>query len=129
MINYARERAIEILKTASTAVLATNGPSGVQVGEFPCEAVDLDIYLLVPKTSDHLFNIEQDERIALHTDCWELTGKGRALSSQDNWPETSLIPKTETAWYILVKVVPSQVQVLRSDGWGPAETIDLTSLS
>ena len=129
MINYARERAIEILKTASTTVIATNGPSGVQVGKFPCETIDLNIYILVPKTSDHLFNIEQDERIALHTDSWELTGKCRALSSQDNWPETSIIPKTETAWYVLVKVVPSQVQVLRSDGWGPAETIDLTSLS
>ena len=128
MINYARERAIEILKTASTAVLATNGPSGVKVGEFPSEAVDLDIYLLVPKTSDHLFNIEQDERVALHTDCWELTGKGRAFSSPDNWPEISLIPKTETAWYVLVKIMPRQVQVLRPDGWGPAETIDLTPL-
>ena len=33
MINYARERAIEIMKTASRVVLATNSPSGVQVSE------------------------------------------------------------------------------------------------
>jgi len=125
MINYARERAIEILKTASTAVLATTSPSGVQVGEFPCEAIGIDIYILVPQTSDHLFNLEQDDRVALHTESWELTGKGRALSSQDNWPAISLVQKHGTAWYVLVKVVPGQIQILRPDGWGPAETIDL----
>ena len=126
MINYARERAVELLKTASTAVLATNGPLGVQVSEFPCETVGLDIYLLVPKTSDHLFNLEHDDRVALHTEQWELTGKGQVLSSEGKWPQISLLPKTGTAYYVLIKIVPSQIQVLRSEGWGPAETIDLT---
>ncbi len=80
MINYARERAEEILKTARTAILATNGPTGVQVGEFSCESFELQLYLLLPQTSDHLFNLEQDDRVALHTEQWELTGKGRVLS-------------------------------------------------
>jgi len=126
MISYARERAIEMLKTAHTAVLATIGLAGVQVSEFPCEAVELDLYLLVPRTSDHLFNLEQDDRVALHTEQWELTGKGQVLSPEEKWPRISIFQKTGTAWYVLVKVVPSQIQVLRSEGWGPAETIDLT---
>lgn len=127
MISYARERALEILKTACTAVLATNGESGVQVSEFPCEAIELDLYLLLPQTSDHLFNLEQDDRVALHTSQWEVTGKGRALSPEEEWPMVSLLPETGTACYVLVKVVPNQLQVLRSGGWGPAETIDLTA--
>ena len=126
MISYARERSIEMLKTAHTAVLATIGLAGVQVSEFPCEAVELDLYLLVPRTSDHLFNLEQDDRVALHTEQWELTGKGQVLSPEEKWPRISIFQKTGTAWYVLVKVVPSQIQVLRSEGWGPAETIDLT---
>lgn len=126
MINYARERAIEILKTAHVAVLATVGLAGVQASEFPCEAIELDLYLLVPRTSDHLFNLEQDDRVALHTEQWELTGKGLVLSPEEKWPRISIFQKTGTAWYVLVKVVPSQIQVLRSEGWGPAETIDLT---
>jgi hypothetical protein len=128
MISYTRERAVEMLKTARTAVLATTSPTGVQASEFPCEAVDLDVYLLLPRTSDHLFNLEQDDRVALHTDRWELTGKGRILSSDENWPQISIPPKTVMALYVLVKVVPSQIQVLRSEGWGPAETIDLVKL-
>jgi hypothetical protein len=126
MINYARDRVIQILKTAQTAVLATSGLSGVQASQFPCESVELDLYLLIPRTSDHLFNLEQDGRVALHTDQWELTGKGKALSTEEKWPLISLLSKTETAWYVLVKVKPVQIHILRSEGWGPAETIDLT---
>jgi Pyridoxamine 5'-phosphate oxidase len=125
MINYARERAIEVLKTADTVVLATVGLNGVQASKFLFEAVELDLYLLVPRTSDHLFNLEHDDRVALHTEQWELTGKGRVLSSEEEWPQISMLPKTGTAYYILIKVVPSQIQVLRPEGWGPAETIDL----
>ena len=126
MINYARERAREILKTAHTAVLATTGLVGVQVSEFPCEAVEMDVYLLVPRTSDHLFNLEQDGRVALHTDRWELTGKGQILSPEGKWPKITLLPKTGTEWYVLLKIVPSQIQILGVEGWGPTETIDLT---
>ena len=125
MISYARERAITLLKSVSTAILATTGLAGVQVSEFPCEAVELDLYLLVPCTSDHLFNLEQDDRVALHTDEWELTGKGRALLPEEKWPRISLLRGTGTSWYVLVKVVPNQIHVLRTEGWGPAETIDL----
>jgi len=127
MINYARERAEEILKTVRTAILATNGPTGVQVGEFPCEAFELELYLMLPQTSDHLFNLEQDDRIALHTEQWELTGKGMVLSSGKKVPQIGLLTKTKVGWYVLIKVMPCQIQVLRPDGWGPAETIDLTT--
>jgi len=58
MLDYVRQRAIEVLKVPRRAVLATSGPSGVQVSEFPCEAIELELYLLVPQTSDHLFNLE-----------------------------------------------------------------------
>jgi hypothetical protein len=128
MINYARERAREILRTKYRAVLATTGAAGVLVSEFPCEAIELDLYLLLPRTSDHLFNLEQDGRVAVHTDQWELTGKGRALSLEEKWPQISVLPKTGAACYVLVKVAPSQIQVLRAEGWGPAETVDLTPL-
>lgn len=126
MINYARERAIEVLKTVHTAVLATISLAGVEVGEFSCEAIDLDLYLIIPRTSDHLFNLERDGRVALHTDQLNLTGTGRVLSPEDKWPSISLLPKAGKGWYVIVKVVLNQVQILRAEGWGPEETIDLT---
>lgn len=126
MISYEHQRAREKLKAATSAILATTGPAGVLVSEFPCEAVELDIYLLLPKVSDHIFNLEQDNRVALHTSQCELTGKASMLSPEEKCPQLSLLPKIGTAWYVIVKVVPSQIQILRSEGWGSAETIDLT---
>jgi nitroimidazol reductase NimA-like FMN-containing flavoprotein (pyridoxamine 5'-phosphate oxidase superfamily) len=126
MLNYSRERAGEMLKATHTAILATNGLAGVQMNEFPYEAIGLDIYVLVPRTSDHLFNLEHDDRVALHTAQCEIIGKGQVLKSKEKWPKIPLVPKTETSLYILIKIILSQIQVLRTDGWGPSETIDLT---
>ena len=58
MFDYAHQRALEVLGTPRTAVLVTNGPAGIQIGEFACALSGLSLYLLVPQTSDHLFNLE-----------------------------------------------------------------------
>jgi len=67
MINYVRQRAIEARQLVSTVVPATSGPAGILASEHPCEAVELDLYLSLPRISDHLFNLEQDGRVALLT--------------------------------------------------------------
>jgi len=79
MLDYARQRASEALRIPRSAVLATSGPAGIQAGEFPCEAIDLDLYLLVPKTSDHLFNLEHDSTVTLLTAGWGLKGKAQII--------------------------------------------------
>jgi len=127
MLDYARQRALNALTTARTAVLATTGPAGVQASEFPCEAIDLDLYLLIPRTSDHLFNLEQHGQVALLTDAWELRGTGRALSPEETPPELSLLRAAGADLYVLVKVEPLQIQIRRRDGWGAAETIDVAA--
>jgi hypothetical protein len=124
MLDYSHQRAIAALKIPQTAVLATYGPAGVMASEFPCESIDLVLYLLLPQISDHLFNLEQDDRVALLTEEWELRGIGRVLSPEEKLPELSLLHKVETEWYILVKVEPFQIQLRRSEGWGVTETID-----
>ncbi len=128
MLVYARQRAIEALRVPQTVVLATCGPTGVMVSEFPCESIDLVLYLSLPQTSDHLFNLEQDTRVALLAEEWELQGKGRALSPAEEQPELKLLSKVETEWSVLVKVEPTQIQFRRTEGWGKAETIDLASI-
>lgn len=125
MLDYARERATEALRTAHSAVLATTGPAGVQASEFLCEAVELDLYLLVPQTSDHLFNLNLDGRVALLSDEWEVKGNARAVHPEEQHPELGLLRTGGAEWHVLVKVEPTQLQIRRQDGWGAAETIDL----
>ena len=125
MLDYARQRAIGALGTPQIAVLVTSGPAGVQASEFRCEAIELDIYLLVPQTSDHLFNLEHDSTITLLTVGCEIKGKAQIISRGTPDLELDLLRESGAEWCVLVRVKPSQVQIRSERGWGNLETIDL----
>ena len=127
MLNYTRQRARNILKNPGKVILATSGPAGVHVGEFPCEAIDLDLYLLVPKTSDHLFNLEHDSSVTLLTAGWELKGQAQILLPGVSDLKLSLLRESGAEWCVLVRVDPCRLQIKRGEGWGNIETIDLES--
>ena len=128
MLDYARQRVIEALGTPRIAVLVTSGPAGVQAGEFRCEAIELDLYLLVPQTSDHLFNLERDSTVTLLTAGCELKGKAHIITRGAPDLELDLLREPGAEWCVLVRVEPSQVQIRSEGGWGNLETIDLQSL-
>lgn len=127
MLDYARQRAKEALQSPRRAVLVTSGPAGVQAGELPCEAIDLDLYLLVPKTSDHLFNLEHRSAVTLLAAGWELKGQAQVIPPgvPDLGPDLLREPGAE--WCVLVRVAPCRIQIRREGGWGNLETIDLES--
>ena len=127
MLDYARQRASEALRIPRSAVLATNGPAGIQAGEFSCEAIDLDLYLLVPKTSDHLFNLEHDSTVTLLTTGWELKGQAQIIPPGVPDLRLELLREPAAEWCELVRVDPWRLQIRREEGWGNIETIDLKS--
>ena len=125
MLDYTRQRAAEVLKIPRTAILATSGPAGVHASELRYEALELEVYLLMPQTSDHLFNLEYDSNVTLLTAGWELKGKARILSLDISDISLNLLREPEAEWCVLVLVDPIQVHVLREGGWGRTETLDL----
>ncbi len=127
MLDYARQRALEALRTPCRAILATSGPAGIQAGEFPCEAIDLNLYLLVPKTSDHLFNLEHDPTVTLLSASWELKGQAQVIPSGGLDLRLDLLREPGAEWCALVRVDPCRLQIRRGEGWGNIETIDLKS--
>ena len=125
MLDYARQRAIEALGTPRIAVLVTTGPAGVQANECRCEAIELVLYLLVPRTSDHLFNLEHDSIVTVLTAGCELKGKAHIISRGAPDLDLDLWREPGAAWCSLVRVEISQVQIRNEWGWGHLETIDL----
>jgi hypothetical protein len=125
MLDYARQRAIKALITPRTAVLATSGPAGVLASEFPFQAVDLDLYLLVPKTSDHLFNLEHGSTVTLLAAGWELKGEAQIIPAGLLDLDFNLLREPGAEWCVLVRVDPCQMQIRRQGGWGNLETIDI----
>ena len=127
MLDYARQRAAEALGVPRTVVLATNGPAGLQAGEFPCEAIGIDLYLLVPCTSDHLFNLEQHPSVTLLTAAWEMNGVAQVVSPAALDLDLDLLREPGAQWCGLVRVAPRRMQLRREKGWGYLETIELES--
>jgi hypothetical protein len=127
MLDYARQRVSEVLRIPCRVVLATSGPAGIQAGEFPCEAIDLDLYLLVPKTSDHLFNLEHDSTVTLLTAEWELKGQAQIIPPGVSDLRLGILREPGADWCVLVRIDPWRLQIRREEGWGNLETIDLKS--
>jgi hypothetical protein len=125
MLDYAHQRAIEALKTPNVVILASSGPAGVQASEVKYEALELELYLLVPQTSDHLFNLEADPNVTLLTGNLEIKGKAQIMPSIPEGFALGLLHEAEAGWCALVRVYPYQVQFCKPGGWGYLETIDI----
>jgi hypothetical protein len=125
MFDYAHQRALEALGAPRTAVLVTNGPAGVQVDEFPCDALGLSLYLLVPQTSDHLFNLEYESIVTLLIARCELKGRAQIISRGAVNPDCALLRNPAADWGAFLRVEISQVQIRSEEGWGNRETLDL----
>jgi len=125
MFDYAQQRALEALGTPISAVLVTSGPAGVLVGEFPCVVLDLILYLLVPQTSDHLFNLEYESAVTLLITRSQVKGRAQIVARGAVHPDCSLLRNPAAAWGVFVRIEVSQVQIWSEEGWGNRETLDL----
>src|SRR3712207_6298913 len=79
MLNHLRQRIAETLAPVRSATLATDGPAGLLAHLLPCAASGTLLYLLVPRTSDHLFNLESHPSVVVATLGWQVHGCARFL--------------------------------------------------
>jgi hypothetical protein len=125
MFDYAQQRAREVLGSPRAAVLVTNGPAGVQVGEFPCTLSGLSLHLLVPQTSDHLFNLEAEAQVTLLIARCEVKGRAQIISREAVNPACELLRAAAADWCAFVCVEIAQLHIRSDEGWGNRETLDL----
>jgi hypothetical protein len=123
MLNHLRERVIETLSASRTATLSTHGAAGIQANVFPFESIDLGLYLLVPRTSDHLFNLEHNPEVVVTTETWQVRGTARIAPERATG--LALLQQPDAAWCEVVLVRPTRLQIERPGGSGHAETIDI----
>ena len=77
MLDHLQRRIVETLAEAHSVTLATYGPASIQAHVFPCEAQSGALYILVPRTSDHLFNIENHPSVVATTSVGRCTARPR----------------------------------------------------
>ncbi len=124
MLNHLRQHVAAALEHVRSATLATSGPAGLQAHVVPCAASGIQLYLLLPCTSDHLLNLEYHPEVVVTTAEWQVVGGARVVP-EAACPVPLLLKAPNTPWSVVVEVRPTRVAIAQPTGWGAAETIDL----
>jgi hypothetical protein len=124
MLEPLRLRVIGALKNESSATLSTNGPGGIQAGFFPCEADGLALYLLVPASSDVLFNLESETAVVITTPRWQMEGEAGVYPLTQMPPTFQLAQSPQAPGCVLVAIRCQRIHFNWTEGWGYRETID-----
>jgi hypothetical protein len=83
------------------------------------------LYVLVPKTSDLLFNLENNAQVVASADGWQVRGLARVLAP-GAYPDQLAIARMPAAvWSEVVEIKPSRLQLRPTPGHGQGETIDI----
>lgn len=129
MLDHLRQRVIDLLAPVTSVTLSTYGPAGIQAQVLPSVALGTRLFILIPSTSDHLLNLEQEPTVVATTTNWQLLGQGQLLPA-GTMPVT--LPPSYASHhddYIIVEIMPTRLQIGRPNGGGFIETIDFTEKS
>jgi len=124
MLEPLQRRVTEALKTETAVTLSTTGPGGIQAGFFPCEAEALTLYLLVPASSDVVFNLETETAVVVTTPRWQMEGQAEMCALSQAQPDLKLVQSPRAAGCVLVVVHCQRIHFNWTEGWGYQETID-----
>jgi hypothetical protein len=83
MLDKLRAEALALIAATARCTMSTTDPAGVQAAVVACMVRDDAIYMLVPSTSDQLFNIEHHSEVVLTSPLWHLRGTAHAPAEED----------------------------------------------
>ena len=109
MLDKLRDQALNTLAAGSDCTLSSSGPAGLQASLIPYRVADHKIYILIPITSDHLFNLETEPRVILTTPEWQLIGAAAMIEPTPSLLALFTLP--ETRWRQWVEITPQRVQL------------------
>jgi hypothetical protein len=120
MLDKLRDRAARILAETRLCTLATTGPAGIQASMAHCVGQGASLYVLVPDTSEHLFNLEVEPDVAVTAETWHLRGTAEIVRDRDD-----LFSTDQRQWHTVVRVIPVRLHILPDSGAeNYVETID-----
>ena len=89
MLSQLRAEALALIAATPKCILSTIGPAGVQASVVACVVHERCIYVLVPSTVDHLFNLEHEFEVVLTSTLWQLRGAALAFGEADGLDGTA----------------------------------------
>jgi len=128
MLDKLRDRALDVIAATPTCVLSTTGPAGLQASAVSCQVCEAwagpeprrRVFVWVPVTSDHLFNLEHGAEVALTAAHWQLRG----LAGADGAARPGAIGVEPQPPAIVFEVRPVRMHLEPTGAGGHRETID-----
>ena len=127
MLNTLRTEALALIAATPDCTLSTIGPAGVQASMVVCVVREDCVYVLVPSTVDHLFNLEHELEVVLTSALWQLRGAALALTEAGGLQGTApydISAQARAAGYTLVEVFPIRMHLEPAGRRRYRETID-----
>lgn len=131
MLDQLRDAALAQIAAAPYCTLSTRGPAGVQASMVLCAVRDACIYMLIPHTADHLFNLEYEQEVVLTTAHWQLRGAALALGGVAGPRGTApadLIAHANRAEAALLEIFPARIHLEAGGQRQHRETIDYAAI-
>ena len=122
-----REHAAVLAEIHIGVTLSTTGPAGLQASMVVCVVREDCVYVLVPSTVDHLFNLEHELEVVLTSTLWQLRGAALALSEAAGRHGTApdnISARANDAGWTLVEVFPFRMHLEPAGRRRYRETID-----
>jgi len=79
MLDHLHQKAAQTLASVDTVILSSFGPADIQISRVACISDDLMLYVFIPRSSDHLLNLEHRREVVVAVDEWEFQGSARLL--------------------------------------------------
>src|SRR5262245_34681791 len=127
MLNQLRAEALALIASTPQCTLSTIGPAGVQASVVACVVHADCLYMLVPSTLDHLFNLEYELEVVLTSTLWQLRGAALAIGESDRLHGTApdaIRARAREAGTTLVEVFPLRMHLEPAGRRRYRETID-----
>lgn len=119
MLDKLRSQAFQKLAATTHCTLSTAGPAGLCASHVALVVAAEQIYILIPNTSDHLFNLEEDPAVALTAETWQLAGNAELTAAG----ESPFSPQ-QTAWSVVFRVTPQHMHLAPDDEEHTPRTVD-----
>jgi putative heme iron utilization protein len=131
MLDQLRDEALALITDMPHCTLSTLGPAGIQASMVTCVVRDACVYILVPHTADHLFNLEYELEVVLTTARWQLRGAALALGGVAGPRGTAprdLIAHANRAEAALLEIFPVRIHLEAVGQRQHRETIDFAEV-
>ena len=125
MLDKLRNEALALIAATPQCTLSTIGPAGIQASIVSCIVRADCIYVLLPSTAEHLFNLEYDSEVVLTSTLWQLRAAALALGAVDGLQGTAPHEiRAGTEGHALVEVFPLRMHIEPGRQRRYRETID-----